>query len=163
MKTNLLESLLSTDPSSTLPLEQPTKESIIRFTRQAMMAELDAANLYEQIAESLPEEYLHLAEVYRDIAEEEIVHMGEFLKVVHELDPANTKLLDDGVKEASELHEKIVRTREAVTDFGAYLYFDSERKSRGLRPWVLKDIATDAPIASFKTKADAKHYLSQNS
>lgn len=163
MKTNLLESLLSTDPSSTLPLEQPTKESIIRFTRQAMMAELDAANLYEQIAESLPEEYLHLAEVYRDIAEEEIVHMGEFLKVVHELDPANTKLLDDGVKEASELHEKIVRTREAVTDLGAYLYFDSERRSRGLRPWVLKDIATDAPIASFKSKSDAKHYLSQNS
>jgi rubrerythrin len=74
-----------------------TKEELIRAIRFMVAAEYEATQLYMQLAESTDNKLA--VEVLKDIADEELVHAGEFLRLLHELAPGEKKLYAEGAKE----------------------------------------------------------------
>jgi rubrerythrin len=65
-----------------------------------MIAELDAINLYEQLAAVTKNENLKL--VLMDIAREEKTHMGEFQTLLLQLDKEQVGELEAGKREVEE-------------------------------------------------------------
>lgn len=71
--------------------------------RIGMIAELDAVNLYEQMAAMTENE--NIKKVLLDIAKEEKTHMGEFQTLLLKEDSEQVKELEEGRKEVEELLE----------------------------------------------------------
>ncbi|MHC1591468.1 MAG: demethoxyubiquinone hydroxylase family protein [Candidatus Helarchaeales archaeon] len=69
--------------------------------RVAIMAELDAINLYEQMAQMTTNK--DLKKVLLDVAKEEKEHVGEFQYLLLEFDKEQAKELESGKKEVKEL------------------------------------------------------------
>ncbi len=69
--------------------------------RAGMIAELDAINLYEQMAAMTENE--KIKKVLLDIAKEEKTHMGEFQALLLEIDEEQVKELEEGKKEVEEI------------------------------------------------------------
>ena len=67
-------------------------------------AEYEAIQLYMQLAESTGHKLAQ--EVLKDIADEERVHAGEFLRLLKELAPDEQKFYDKGAGEVEEEIEK---------------------------------------------------------
>ena len=67
-------------------------------------AEYEAIQLYMQLAESTDNKLA--IEVLKDIADEERVHAGEFLRLLSELAPDEAKFYAEGAKEVAEEIEK---------------------------------------------------------
>mgnify|MGYP000450988529 FL=1 len=66
-----------------------------------MSAELDAVNLYEQLATATENE--DLKKVFMDIAKEEKTHFGEFQALLLKLDEEQVEELKKGREEVEEL------------------------------------------------------------
>jgi rubrerythrin len=82
-----------------------THEELIRAIRFVVAAEYEAVQLYIQLAESTDNK---LAEaVLRDIADEELVHAGEFLRVLKQLAPGEEKFYAEGADEVEEIKKKL--------------------------------------------------------
>ncbi len=82
--------------------ERMTKEDLDKeILRVAIIAELDAVNLYEQMAALT--ENKHIKIVLRDIAGEEKTHVGEFHALLLANDKQQEKELAEGKKEVEEL------------------------------------------------------------
>ena len=81
-----------------------TKEELIRAIRFMIAAEYEAIQLYMQLAESTDNKLAQ--EVLKDIADEERVHAGEFLRLLKELAPDEDKFYSEGAKEVEEEIEK---------------------------------------------------------
>lgn len=78
------------------------KEDLDReILRVGMIAELDAVNLYEQMAAMT--ENKNIKALLLDIAKEEKTHTGEFQALLLELDAEQKKELERGKKEVEEL------------------------------------------------------------
>ena len=77
-----------------------TKEELIRAIRFMVAAEYEAVQLYTQLAESTENELAK--DVLRDIADEERVHAGEFLRLLKELSPDEEKFYAKGGGEVEE-------------------------------------------------------------
>jgi rubrerythrin len=91
--------LLSKTP---INLEKITKEDLDKeILRVAIIAELDAVNLYEQMAALT--ENKHVKKVLLDIAKEEKTHVGEFQALLLMADKQQEKELVEGKKEIEEL------------------------------------------------------------
>ena len=73
------------------------------IARLGIIAELDAINLYEQMANLASDP--GLKKVLEDIANEEKTHVGEFLEMLKKLDPRQIEELGKGKKEVEELTE----------------------------------------------------------
>jgi rubrerythrin len=71
--------------------------------RVAIIAELDAINLYEQLA-SMTENKL-VKKVFLDIAREEKTHVGEFQTLLLMRDEEQVKELEEGREEVEELKD----------------------------------------------------------
>jgi rubrerythrin len=86
-------------------LSKVKKENIDKeILRLGMIAELDAVNLYEQLAANTSN--TDIKKVILDIAREEKTHMGEFQTLLLMLDKQQVKELEEGKKEvAKELKE----------------------------------------------------------
>lgn len=85
-----------------LPSERKlTKKEIAQALRLAIIAELDAINLYEQLASTIDDEKIR--KVFRDIAKEEKTHVGEFLALLKTLDEEQVSELKAGAREVEEL------------------------------------------------------------
>lgn len=84
-----------------------THEELIRAIRFMVAAEYEAVQLYVQLAESIDNELARA--VLRDIAEEEIVHAGEFLRLLKELAPNEEGFYRKGAAEVEEMIEKLRR------------------------------------------------------
>ncbi|HIE23930.1 MAG TPA: rubrerythrin [Candidatus Korarchaeota archaeon] len=69
--------------------------------RAGIIAELDAINLYEQMAAVTKDEKIRM--ILLDIAKEEKTHVGEFLALLLKLDEEQVKELEEGRKEVEEL------------------------------------------------------------
>lgn len=82
-----------------------TKEELIRSIRFMVAAEYEAIQLYMQLAESTDNKLA--IEVLKDIADEERVHAGEFLRLLKELAPDEEKFYSEGAKEVEEEIEKL--------------------------------------------------------
>lgn len=80
-------------------------EELIRAIRFMIAAEYEAVQLYMQLAESTDNKLA--IEVLKDIADEERVHAGEFLRLLKELDPDEEKLYAEGAEEVEEEIEKL--------------------------------------------------------
>jgi rubrerythrin len=74
-----------------------TKSELIRAIRFLVAAEYEAVQMYMQLAESIDNKLA--AEVLEDIANEERVHAGEFLRLLKELAPDEAKFYIEGAKE----------------------------------------------------------------
>jgi rubrerythrin len=74
--------------------------------RAAMIAELDAINLYEQMAGTTQND--HIRKLLLDVAREEKTHVGEFQALLLIEDQEQEKELKEGKREIEELieHEK---------------------------------------------------------
>lgn len=82
-----------------------TQEELIRAIRFMIAAEYEAIQLYMQLAESTDNKLA--IEVLRDIADEERVHAGEFLRLLKELAPDEEKFYAEGVEEVEEIIKKL--------------------------------------------------------
>ncbi|AVB76609.1 ferritin family protein [Methanococcus maripaludis] len=82
-----------------------TDEELIRSIRFMIAAEYEAIQLYMQLAESTDNELA--IEVLKDIADEERVHAGEFLRLLKELSPDEEKFYAEGAEEVEEEIEKL--------------------------------------------------------
>jgi len=78
-----------------------THEELVRAVRYMIAAEYEAVQLYVQLAESTDSELAK--EVLYDIADEEKVHAGEFLRLLKELDPDEEKFYQEGYEEVEEI------------------------------------------------------------
>ena len=72
--------------------------------RAAVIAELDAINLYEQMANLAEDD--NLKKVLLDIAREEKTHVGEFQTMLLMQDKELKEEIENGKKEIEELFEK---------------------------------------------------------
>jgi rubrerythrin len=77
-----------------------TDQELIRAIRLMVAAEYEAIQLYQQLAESTDNKLAQ--DVLLDIADEEKVHAGEFLRLLHELDPGEQGFYDQGYQEVEE-------------------------------------------------------------
>jgi rubrerythrin len=69
--------------------------------RTAIIAELDAVNLYEQLAALTENE--HIRAVLMEVAREEKTHVGEFQTMLLRLDQEQVQELEHGKEEVEEL------------------------------------------------------------
>ncbi len=77
-----------------------THHELVRAIRFMIAAEYEAIQLYMQLAESTDNKLA--VEVLKDIADEERVHAGEFLRLLHELEPDEEKYYREGAEEVEE-------------------------------------------------------------
>ena len=66
-----------------------TNEELVRAIRFMVAAEYEATQLYMQLIDSTENKLAQ--KVLKDIADEELVHAGEFLRLLHELAPDEKK------------------------------------------------------------------------
>jgi len=85
-----------------------TDAELIRAIRFMIAAEYEAIQLYMQLAESTDNELA--IEVLDDIADEERVHAGEFLRLLRELAPDEAKFYARG---AAEVEEEIRKSKSS--------------------------------------------------
>ncbi|MBU1998834.1 MAG: rubrerythrin [Candidatus Omnitrophica bacterium] len=77
-----------------------TNEELIRAIRFMIAAEYEAIQLYMQLAESTDNKLAQ--DVLKDIADEERVHAGEFLRLLKELVPDEEKFYAEGAEEVEK-------------------------------------------------------------
>ena len=82
-----------------------TDVELIRAIRFMVAAEYEAVQLYMQLAESTDDKLAK--EVLVDIADEERVHAGEFLRLLKHLAPDEEKFYEKGAEEVDEMIEKL--------------------------------------------------------
>jgi len=94
------------NPFSGLVKDRKLSEAeLIRAIRFMVAAEYEAIQLYMQLAESIDNKIA--IEVLKDIADEERVHAGEFLRLLHHLAPDEQKFYDEGYREVEEEIKKL--------------------------------------------------------
>jgi len=98
---NREEHMLSKIP---INLEKVGKDLDKEILRAGIIAELDAINLYEQMAVMTKNELIK--KMLLDIAKEEKTHMGEFQTLLLKEDDEQLKELEAGKKEVIELMEE---------------------------------------------------------
>jgi len=82
-----------------------TDSELIRAIRFMIAAEYEAIQLYMQLAESTDNKLAK--EVLIDIADEERVHAGEFLKLLYQIAPDEEDFYKEGMEEVEEMMEKL--------------------------------------------------------
>ena len=76
----------------------------VELVRIGIIAELDAINLYEQLAAIAKDDLVK--RVFLDIAREEKEHFGEFLELLKSLDDDAGKSIDAGAEEVKEMRRR---------------------------------------------------------
>ena len=77
-----------------------TDAELIRAIRFMVASEYEAVQMYMQLAESTGNQLA--VEVLKDIADEERVHAGEFLRLLREIAPDEETFYAEGAKEVEE-------------------------------------------------------------
>lgn len=77
-----------------------SKEDLVRITRFLIAAEYEAVQIYTQAAEAT--DNTRAQKLFNDVAREEVVHAGEFMRLLVELSPDEAKAYQEGIQEASE-------------------------------------------------------------
>jgi rubrerythrin len=84
-----------------------TDAELVRAIRFMIAAEYEAVQLYMQLAESTDNKLA--ISILREIADEERVHAGEFLRLLNELALDEKKFYDEGAEEVQEMIDKLKR------------------------------------------------------
>ncbi len=99
------------NPFSGLANDRKIKNAeLVRAIRFMVAAEYEAVQLYMQLAESTDNELA--IDVLRDIADEERVHAGEFLRLLEELAPDEKKFYGEGAEEVQEMIDKAKKDKQ---------------------------------------------------
>jgi rubrerythrin len=77
-----------------------TPDELVRAIRFMVAAEYEAVQVYTQLAESIDNDLA--VKVLREIADEELVHAGEFLRLLKELAPNEEQFYQKGAREVEE-------------------------------------------------------------
>ncbi|HEX2770151.1 MAG TPA: ferritin family protein [Geobacteraceae bacterium] len=85
-----------------------THEELVRAVRFAVSAEYEAVQLYMQLAESTDNKLVQA--VMKDVADEERVHAGEFLKLLYHLAPDEERFYAEGFGEVEEMMEELQKS-----------------------------------------------------
>ncbi len=93
--------MMSKHPLDLQPGRKLTREEVEEALRLSITAELDAVNLYLQLARAIDDEKVR--KVFEDIAKEEKTHIGEFLAMLKVLDKEQVEELVKGAEEVKEL------------------------------------------------------------
>jgi len=89
-----------------IDVEKLKKEDLDReILRAAIIAELDAINVYEQMADMTPNR--NIRKLLLDVAKEEKTHVGEFQTLLLRKDPQQKDELEQGKREVKELLNKL--------------------------------------------------------
>lgn len=78
-----------------------TKEELIRAIRFSIAAEYEAIQLYEEIEESIDNE--EARKILDEVAEDEKVHVGNFLHLLKLIAPEEEESYQEGYSEAKEI------------------------------------------------------------
>ena len=78
----------------------PTHNDLIRLIRLAIASEIEAIQIYTQIADSVKDK--KVIEVMNSVADEERVHIGEFMALLNYLEPSEERLYQDGKDEVNQ-------------------------------------------------------------
>ena len=88
-------------PFSGLAHDRPlTDQELVRAIRLSIAAEYEAIQLYMQLAEST--DNADAVAVLSDVADEERVHAGEFLRLLEEFAPEEKEFYAEGAEEVEE-------------------------------------------------------------
>ncbi|MEM0243045.1 MAG: ferritin family protein [Candidatus Aenigmatarchaeota archaeon] len=82
------------------PIKIEDKDVEKQILRLGIIAELDAINLYEQLAAKTEDQ--KIKKVLLDVAKEEKTHVGEFLSLLLEIDKEQKEELKKGEEEIKE-------------------------------------------------------------
>lgn len=82
----------------------PPNEKDKQIAKLGMIAELDASNFYESLANVATNP--KLKEVLIDVAKEEVVHFGEFEAMIEMLDSEFEDLEEEGEKETGHVEDE---------------------------------------------------------
>ena len=82
-----------------------THAELVRAIQFMVAAAYEAVQLYMQLAESTDDRLA--IDVLKDIADEERVHAGEFLRLLRYLEPDEEKFYGEGAEEVEEFIEKL--------------------------------------------------------
>lgn len=82
-----------------------TQQELVRAIRYNIAAEYEAIQLYMQLAESTDNEKAKAVLV--DVANEEREHVGEFMRLLMELEPEEEKYYNEGREEVEEMFKKL--------------------------------------------------------
>ena len=97
--------MLSKIPFDMDKLKKLSKEEPdVELVRLGIIAELDAINLYEQLAAQADNELVK--KVFMDIAQEEKEHFGEFMELLRRLDGEIVEALAEGADEVLEMENE---------------------------------------------------------
>ncbi len=88
-----------------VPGRKLTKTELVRAVRFSISAEYEAIQLYTQLADATTDKLTQ--SVMREVAEEEVVHAGEFLRLLRSLAPEEASLYEKGSTEVEEMMEKL--------------------------------------------------------
>ena len=103
------------NPFSGLAKERKlTEQELIRAIRFMIAAEYEAIQLYMQLAESTDNELA--IKVLQDIADEERVHAGEFLRLLKEIAPDEEKFYGEGAREVEEEINRLIKNKPNGVD-----------------------------------------------
>lgn len=75
-------------------------ERDMQILRLSIIAELDASNLYERLAQLADNNVVR--QILLDVSQEEKVHVGEFQSILEEIDPEYEDALEEGEEEVEE-------------------------------------------------------------
>lgn len=93
--------MMSKNPLDLEPGRKLSREEVLEALRLSITAELDAINLYLQLARSVDDE--RVRRVFEDIAREEKTHVGEFMALLKHFDREQTEELARGEREVEEI------------------------------------------------------------
>ncbi|QOR94974.1 encapsulin [Thermosphaera chiliense] len=93
--------MLSKNPLDIPSSKKLSSSEVAQALRLAIIAELDAINLYLQLASSIEDEKVR--KVFEDVALEEKTHVGEFLAMLKNMDPEQVEELEKGAEEVREI------------------------------------------------------------
>ena len=93
------------DMLSKIPFDLKEMDNVLddELIRIGIIAELDAINLYEQLAALAHSELIK--KVFLDIAKEEKEHFGEFLTLLEKYDPEAVEAMAEGREEVKEMEK----------------------------------------------------------
>ena len=86
-----------------------SKEDLIRGIRFSIAAEYEAVQLYTELAEATDDQYA--ISVLLDITKEELVHAGQFLKLLKRLAPDEEQHYEEGANEDEEIWSKLKKKK----------------------------------------------------
>lgn len=104
--------MISKHPLELQPGRKLSHDEVSEALRLAIIAELDAINLYLQLARAIEDEKVR--RVFEDIAREEKTHVGEFLALLKQLDPQQVVELERGEREVAELQTVKTNSSEEI-------------------------------------------------